>query len=166
MLKISELARKSGLADSTARRYVEQFKEYFPSKQEGRTRLYSDDGVDTLKEIARLFSQGLNVDQVRSQLMQEHSQTIEAEETALTLTLRERELQSREALAQALQSLADQKEKLLELDRTDKALAEKNQKLEQEISGLRDRLDKLEEEQKQQQISWWSRLLGKKRKGG
>lgn len=159
MLKISELARRANLADSTVRRYLEQFSEFFPSKQDGRTRLYSEDGADTLKEIAKLFSQGLNMDQVRARLMQEHSQTIEAEETALTLTLREREVQSREALTLALQNLADQKEKLLELDQADKALAEKNQELEQEILTLKERLDKLEEQQEQKPPSLWSRFF-------
>ena len=165
MLKISELARRAGLADSTARRYLDQFKAYFPSKQEGRTRLYSEDGADTLKEIARLFSQGLNVEQVKNRLQGEHVETIEIEETALILTLRERELQSRQTLAQALQNLADQKEKLLELDRTDQALAEKNQELVQEISELKDRLDKLEGRETRSP-PWWSKLLRKGKKGG
>ena len=156
MLKISELARRANLADSTARRYLEQFSEFFSSKQEGRTRLYSEDGADILKKISRLFSQGLNVDQVRARLMQEHSQTIEvSEETGITQA--DRELQSREKLAQALQTLADQKEKLLELDRTDQVLADKNRELEQEISELKQRLDKLEQEEKQ--LSWWSRFF-------
>jgi len=154
--KLSELARQAGLPDTTARRYMGQFKEYFPSKREGRTRLFPEEGAETLKEIAKLYSQGLTAPQVEERLRGQFEQTIETEETSLTVADRERELQSRERLAQALETLANQKEKLLELDRTDQALAEKNRELERELSELRDRLDRLEGKDRG---PWWKRLL-------
>ena len=156
--RITELAKEAGLPDTTTRRYIGQFKEYFPSKREGRTRLFPEEGAETLKEIAKLYSQGLTAPQVEERLRGKYEQTIEieTEETSLTVADRERELQSRERLAQALETLANQKEKLLELDRADQALAEKNRELERELSELRDRLDRLEGKDRG---PWWKRLL-------
>ncbi len=147
---LSGLAREAGLADSTARRYVEQFAELFPCKREGRRKLYAADGAETLKLIAELYSQGLTAPEVGSRLLDPEESTLATTESPVTLAdherMRERLTQALETLGQALQTLADQKGQLREQG--------------EQIATLTERIELLEE----RRLPWWERLLGSKGK--
>ncbi len=67
-LTVSEMARRAGLAESTARRYIKNYSEFFSTREEGQRVYYAAEGVQILTEAAKLFNKGLTAGQVRESL--------------------------------------------------------------------------------------------------
>lgn len=157
---LAELSRLKGITESTARRYIGQFKEFFNPEREGQRTFYPEDDGETLQRIAKLYSKGLTKGQIREKMAREFNITIEPEEETQALTLEERgrELQSRERLAQALEVLADQKKAIERIDERSQELEQKDQQRAQEIEELKaqvmDLASKLERRQ-----PWYKRLF-------
>lgn len=78
-----ELARETGIAESTVRRYLEVYNTFFINKQLGRRTIYAPGAATILKRIKELHDEGRVVDQVRATLEQEHTQTLTTAPTAL-----------------------------------------------------------------------------------
>ena len=138
---VSQLAKAAGLPDSTARRYVENFKEFFDSRQQGRKKLYNEEGAETLKEIAYLYEQGLTTEQTREELARHYSQNIEAE-TREVATRKNSQGEELQGLAEAVKYMAEQQARTNEL--LERFIAEREQAREEELAELKERLAKLE----------------------
>ncbi|HUK39078.1 MAG TPA: MerR family transcriptional regulator [Methanomicrobiales archaeon] len=67
-LKFRDLVERSGLPEADVRRWLRGFGEFFTSSRQGRTRLYSPDTVDQLKQIAELEAMGTSVPTIRGVL--------------------------------------------------------------------------------------------------
>lgn len=59
--KICEMA---SLTESTGRSYRDRFEKYFKASGAARTRKYGPETAETLKTIRRLYSEGLDTDQI------------------------------------------------------------------------------------------------------
>ena len=131
-MKLSDIARAAGLADSTARRYVMSFPEWFPSRTEGRRRFYDPEAVAILRQVADLYEQGYTTEAVRDQLAGQHAPTINAVDVV------------RPDLANvehALLVIANQRQEL--------------ERLRDDVQALKARLDSMEGRK-----GWLSRLFG------
>ena len=159
-LTLKELARKNEIAETTTRRYISQFSEFFRPETEGQRTLYPGEDGETLQRISDLYRQGLTSSQIKNKLAGEFSLNIEpAEESYLPATDKERDIQARERLAQALEYLADQKAAIEQIEERSQALEQKDQDRERQLQELQDRLDKLEQ-QDQDKRPWWKRIFG------
>lgn len=63
-LTISELAKRIGLAENTARRYATLFGEYLKSRSFGRATKYTSDATEVLGRIAGYYQQGLSTHEI------------------------------------------------------------------------------------------------------
>lgn len=130
--KLSEIAREARLADSTTRRYIQSFPEYFEkTRGEGQRSLYGEEAVETLSEIARLYSRGLTTAGVREELREDYVATLDIAE-------QERSSPGLEPLASAMQRIADQREEIRELQARDR-------ERELALEEVKERLARLEE---------------------
>jgi len=64
-LKFRDIMERTGLPEADVRRWLRGFGEFFTSSRQGRTRLYSPDTVDQLKQIAELEGMGTSVPSIR-----------------------------------------------------------------------------------------------------
>lgn len=67
-LSIGEVAKQLGLAENTARRYVNLFKEYIHSKQFGRATKYAPESLEILSTVSRLYQEGLGTQEIQERL--------------------------------------------------------------------------------------------------
>ena len=143
-LTISELARRSGLAESTTRRYIKTFKEFFNTRKEGQRVLYGADGLDILKRVAELYSKGLTTYQVKERLTGAYTAYHEVEDNSIVDTTRETE--SRERLTSILERLADYKDDTerirRELEKERETREKHEAELHKQIQGLREELER------------------------
>lgn len=70
-LPLAEVARRSNMPETTARRYARLFPEALPSKRQGRTVLYAPASGALLVRIGQLFAEGRNAKQVKDALLAE-----------------------------------------------------------------------------------------------
>ncbi len=77
-LPLAEVARRSNVPETTARRYARLFSDVLPHKRDGRTLLYAPEAGAILTRIGRLFSDGLSASQV-SKALHAESQCIDVE---------------------------------------------------------------------------------------
>ena len=70
-ITITNMARSAKLPESTARRYVKLFEDFFPNKKVGRMVLYDKKSEPLLNRISDLFSSGLHRDQVYEELQKQ-----------------------------------------------------------------------------------------------
>lgn len=68
---ITNMARSAKLPESTARRYVKLFEDFFPNKKVGRMVLYDKKSESLLKTVSSLFSSGLRREQVYEELQKQ-----------------------------------------------------------------------------------------------
>ena len=140
MAKLSDIARQAGLADSTARRYVSTFPEWLPSRTEGRARIYDPEAVQILRQVAKLYAQGMTSEEVRQHLAREHSPTIDAVNAVDVVRPEMANIE------QALLVIANQRHEL--------------ERLRDDVQELRARLDKLDQAG-QIGKGWLSRLFSR-----
>jgi DNA-binding transcriptional MerR regulator len=136
----NEIIKRSKIAESTARRYMSQFSEYFSTEKAGRQRRYSGEAVRILQRISELFELKRTADDIREILSREYAMTIEPEQEkkeqpSRQLAIVEHLQEQNKALAQALTMMTD---KLTE------SMAESRASRE-ELELLKQRLDKLEQ---------------------
>ncbi|EMG37554.1 putative transcriptional regulator [Desulfocurvibacter africanus PCS] len=67
-LLIGDLAKASGIARNTVRRYVKTFPGIFPGKRFGRVTRYPEASVEMLQRIAEFYREGLNAAEVKKRL--------------------------------------------------------------------------------------------------
>lgn len=77
-LPLAEVARRSNVPETTARRYARLFPDALPHRRDGRTLLYAPEAGAVLTRIGQLFSEGLSASQV-SKALRAESQCIDVE---------------------------------------------------------------------------------------
>jgi DNA-binding transcriptional MerR regulator len=76
-LTLPEMSRRSKVSESSCRRYVRDFSEYIPGHKSGRIALYDHSGVEVIKQIKKLYDQGLSSEQIRENLTDNYPQVVE-----------------------------------------------------------------------------------------
>ena len=84
-LPLAEVARRSNIPESTARRYARLFGTFLPFARDGRTVLFDPRCGDVLRRISELFGEGRTAQQVQDVLRRESS-IIEVEQDGVTAT--------------------------------------------------------------------------------
>lgn len=92
-LNINELAQKTNIADTTIRRYIQKFPDFFTYKGGSRSRRYEDTAINVLVRIKNLYDGGYETELVDSKLREEFAVIVngdrvgETTEKAATPTL-------------------------------------------------------------------------------
>jgi len=146
-ITLAELARRANSAESTARRYIKNFPEYFPTRQEGQRILYASEGASVLLEIARYYSKGYTTGQVREKLTGAFKPFYDVEDTSLVDRTQEKE--SRERLTSILERLADYKD---DTERIRKELEKERETRERNEAELYRQLQELRQEKEGQKV--------------
>ncbi|SFD03406.1 Protein of unknown function [Bacillus sp. OV322] len=149
---IIELAEKTNIPDTTVRRYISKFPNFFTHKGGSRSRRYEDTAVQVLVRIKNLFDEGYETDQVDSKLRNEFAviiddnNVVENDERVVTPTLATFEdmLEIKKALADQmefnkllLEKLNNQENYIKEsLDKRDRQLMESLRTIQEEKKAL------------------------------
>lgn len=80
-LTIGELARKTGMPETTIRRYINLFNGFMQEKSFGRSKKYPGEVVVVLEQIYSLYGQGKGTDEIHDMLQQTIPQVITIEQT-------------------------------------------------------------------------------------
>ena len=78
-LTINELADKTGIPDSTIRRYIAKFSDFFVVKGGSRSKRYEDTAIKILLRIKDLYDKGLETDQTHNTLLKEFPRIVDHE---------------------------------------------------------------------------------------
>ncbi|MCL6573879.1 MAG: helix-turn-helix domain-containing protein [Bacillus sp. (in: Bacteria)] len=76
-LTIIELSEKTNIAESTVRRYIQKFPDFFISKGGSRSKRYEDTAIKILVRIKNLFDSGYESDMVDSTLRSEFAMVVD-----------------------------------------------------------------------------------------
>ena len=79
-MTITEIAKETGIPDSTCRRYLTQFSDFFVLKGGSRQKKYEDKAVPVLLRIQQLFSEGLIKEEIEKTLSTEFPLVVEIDE--------------------------------------------------------------------------------------
>jgi hypothetical protein len=77
-IPVSRLAKMAGVHEATARRYVENFPQFFPLKKQSRKNLVPASTGKILKRIWNLYNSGMNKGDIESALESEFKKTYDA----------------------------------------------------------------------------------------
>lgn len=83
-LLISELSEKTGIPESTVRRYTNNFKSYFRYDNKGRGKKFSPDAIDVLNRISSLYNDGFQAKEIEELLAKDFAFTVEDDNTSTT----------------------------------------------------------------------------------
>lgn len=81
---VNELAKETGIAEPSLRRYISNFQPYFISKGGSRAKKYDPSAISILKRIKQLFDEGYETDGVREVIKQEFPVIMSDDEMAKT----------------------------------------------------------------------------------
>jgi len=103
-VSISEISEQLNIAENTARRYANLFKEFLIDKRFGRTTKYSVDAIKTIHRISSLYQKNFNTQEIHQILREEIPLTITVESENSTIILPPHDLMAQ--LNKALQQIA------------------------------------------------------------
>jgi predicted transcriptional regulator len=83
-LTIAELADQVGIPNSSCRRYLSTFEEFFLVKGGSRLKRYEQEAVDVLKRIKTLYDDGLESNEIHKVLVGEFAMVINGDEQQTT----------------------------------------------------------------------------------
>lgn len=171
-LTITELAEQTNIPDTTIRRYIAKFPDFFTFKGGSRSRRYEDTAIKVLVRIKNLYDAGYETDQVDAFLRKEFAVIIDGDKEV------EDNDKATPTLATA-EDIADIKQALQQQQKFNKQLLEKLEQQERYIKESLERRDRqlmeslkiMQEERKalieaatsKEKSSFWSRLFGGKR---
>src|SRR3954462_15928408 len=78
-LSINQLAEQTLIPDTTVRRYIAKFPDFFHYKGGSRSRRYEDSGIKILKRIKDLYDQGYETDQADEVLRKEFTMIVDGD---------------------------------------------------------------------------------------
>lgn len=84
LLTVSELSKITEIPESTVRRYLSRFEAYFPFDARGKGKKYRPESVEVLKQIALLYSEGYQANEIEPMLANRFSFTIDNSPEATT----------------------------------------------------------------------------------
>jgi DNA-binding transcriptional MerR regulator len=167
-LTIMELAEKTNIPDTTIRRYIQKFNDFFPYKGGSRSRRYEETAIKILVRIKNLFDSGYETDQVDATLRNEFPMVVddgnnEKETNTPTLATAEDIAEIKEALkAQSefnklLVEKLEQQQSYIEesLNKRDRVLMNSVRAMQEERKLLLETAASKETEKK----GFWSRLF-------
>jgi DNA-binding transcriptional MerR regulator len=126
---ITELAEKTSIPDTTVRRYIQKFSDFFMYKGGSRSRRYEESAIKILIRVKNLFDNGYETEQVDAILRKEFSMIIDGD--------KQEENDKTPALATA-EDVAEIKESLKEQKEFNKLLLER---LEQQDRYIKESLE-------------------------
>lgn len=176
MYTLTELSRRTGIPESTLRRYRDRFPTFFPAQGRGRQKLYDKEAEEIFRTIKGLFDRGLSAEQVYEELRRRYSETLTVEvETAQSLSSSSGEShQALQEIRPLLQAFVEGQRKLAEvLERLDRKLEltakerellehaqEENRRLAQDLKKELEASKRRAQEQLREAERHWSRQLG------
>jgi len=84
LLTLKQIAVRLDLPPATVRYYRDLFSEYLPAVKVGRFPQYGEEALQVISDIRRLYGEGLDRDQVKAELDQNHAVNQGAELAATT----------------------------------------------------------------------------------
>lgn len=78
-MSISEIAKRLGMAENTARRYANLFGDYIKSRQYGRSMKYDPESLEVLAAVSRMYSDGLGTQEIQERLRGAYTLTVNME---------------------------------------------------------------------------------------
>lgn len=161
---VTEIEKKTGIADSTVRRYIRNHGHHLQIKKRGKSYLIAEDSIPTIKKIRELYDKGKQSEDVNDSLRKMNIPTV------ITVTDKDDSVtvDVSEVLIQLQKDMNDQKEfnkALLEhikkqQEYIDNKLEERDQRL---IAAIRESQETRREiaAEKEEKKSWISRLFNK-----
>lgn len=158
-LKVSDLEARTGLSNSTVRRYIQRYLEYLPHNEIKGEYFFTQQAVDILQHIGKLTKDRRPPEEIREILLQEYGKV--SDEVTVIEQQQVSNQVSRDVLSQVMQAVAQQGVMLQQM------VAVLDQR--QEIAELRAKIEALEHDrelmekirQKLERKSWWEKLIGK-----
>lgn len=168
-ITINELSDKTGIADSTIRRYVAKFSDFFVVKGGARSKRYEETAIKILIRIKELYEKGLETEQVYKNLEKDFPLVLDGdapeEQTTLLPALatsddiseiKEMLKAQQEFSNRLLDRLSKQEEYIKDsIDRRDRELM---QALKDSMSERRLLLENKEAEDKKEDKNLWQRF--------
>ncbi|WP_332633089.1 MerR family transcriptional regulator [Halalkalibacter flavus] len=79
-ITVADIHKETNIPESTIRRYIKNYAEYFKTKKVGRAIKYSDDAIEIILYIAALFNDKYSSEEVAEKLQNKYAMTINVEE--------------------------------------------------------------------------------------
>lgn len=146
-LSINELATKTGIPDTTIRRYIAKLSDFFVSKGGSRSRRYDSSAIEVLSQIKDLYDKGLETDQVANELGKTFPMVVKTEEPPKLPAIATELTEIRSAIVELKLSNDELLETLRTRDELIRELLETNKN------------QLLEFSQQQVNQSWWQKLF-------
>lgn len=146
MFSLPELARKSDVPESTCRRYIQQFPEYFTSSAVGRVKRYHPECVQALRTIKTMYEQGSTKDEILVVLSGKFTQEITIHQSPTTDTTQDVGPIARDFVSELMRAVRGHGGQQLGPDSEDYIL--------KKIAHIEKRLDELEA-----QKPFWKKLF-------
>jgi predicted transcriptional regulator len=124
-LSISEIADKTGISNSTCRRYLSTFERFFVVKGGNRLKKYESSAVVVLGRIRDLYNDGQDTDEIYNILVNEFPMVINGDEQQETNNHQVPSLATSDDIAEIKQQLVDQRESMQRQEEFNKALLQK-----------------------------------------
>lgn len=153
-LSVAELAHLTNTPQSSLRRYLELFDDYFRYEARPRGRRYHVGSIDVIARIKHLYAHGLDTDEIREILAREYAVSVDTDDVEpyeptappLPYATRDDLAMAVDALRAELQALRAENERLRH---------EITDRLEQRDQALMAALRTLQESRQQAKRRWW-----------
>ncbi len=179
-LTIAEIAKQADIPNSTCRRYLSTFNEFFVAKGGNRLKKYEQGAVEILIRIKNLYEEGLESNQIHNVLINEFSLVVDGDEQRETsemptvpalatnediLELKELFKQQQEfnkLLLEEYKKQGEQITQLFEIISQDKKQLEQNkEQLEQIINDSKQAEIEVATTEQEEKKGFFARLFGK-----
>lgn len=174
-LTISDLCRETDVSNSSCRRYLTEFSDFFSVKGGSRVKKYEEQAVNVIKRIKLLYDEGNDKDEIYSVLVNE-SPTVVNDEEKQTNKEESSRLATSEDIDEIKESLEEQKrfnaELLKRLDQQAEYINQSITKRDQELMNVMNEISENKkqlasseeqetESEPEQKKGFFSRLFGK-----
>ena len=157
-LKVSDLEARTGLSNSTVRRYIQRYLEYLPHNEIKGEYFFTPQAVEILQHISRLTGERKPPELIREELQQEYGPPV-VEVMPNNLQQVSKELAVTADVFAKLVELLDQKQEISELRMTINRLEDSvERRLQERDARLLEVVRKLQEERTK---TWWEKLIGR-----
>ena len=158
LLTATEMARRLGIPESTARFYARRFSAFLPTVGEGRSRRYQPEALDVLRIVADAVHAGMPTAQIHQALTERFALTVEPQQQLATTQQQSVTTQDPVIVAELRAVVTDLRSELADVLTELRSLADRYGQQEQQLAALRSELVLLRtvaDERRHQ--SWWRR---------
>lgn len=176
-LSVAELASRSDIPESTARRYLKRFDAYFRFEQRVKGRKYHPDSVQILKEISVYYENEFMAEDIEELLAKHYPITVTpVEETKEIESIRDNKtMATKEEMVLLVQEMQAMRQEIAAIQQSNEEIRNENALLHKQLSDrinerdhlLMETMRVLQEQRKEiaaakeEKKSFWSRLFGK-----